>query len=409
MLTLNRPSVLSPPCEEYIIPPRKEADASLPIPKTCLCFDNLILSVPSTVIQANGDPQKMMLNFWKRIHPLYPFLDRNQFERQYNDIWSSGSPEESPTTIVTRPSTSQDNVPNSRRFHFLLNTIFAVTCSCDTSASGLSQMNRGENYWQRSKVLLEMDFDIFNRPNLHFIQGMLYASIYLQSSTELTGACWNIVGVSIRLAQGLGLHNRNSHTLSSSESLDGRPPVHNILVSSCLRCRIWAGCVMMDRCDPPSTYLVTLTDGNSMLATTYGRPAMISDALADQLLPAKTIEGVETLSGTSNSGFASFIYSLRLQQTLSMITSTLYENSATDDANASSFSSVDIESRLFKAPGIIRKIASGDYQDLVRFESDLSEWEKSLSTCLRVPAVAELLNLRTLPSFDVQAVALRSR
>ncbi len=222
MLTVPRPSVIPTLCEEYIIPPRKESDT-------------------------------LMRIFWKKIHPLYPFLDRNQFECQYNDIWSSSPLGESPTSTVI----GHDKVPSSRRFHFLLNTIFAIACSYDTSDLGLSQTRRGENYWQRSKALLEMDFDIFNRPNLHFVQGMLYASIYLQSSTELTGACWNIVGVSIRLAQGLGLHNRSSHSLSMSESLDGRPPAHSTLAPSCLRCRIWAGCVMMDRWEPPLAFIVT--------------------------------------------------------------------------------------------------------------------------------------------------------
>ncbi len=136
---------------------------------------------------------------------------------------------------------------------------------------------------------------------------------------------------------------------------------------------------------------------------------MICDTLADQLLPAKTIEGVQEFSKTSNGVFASFIYSLKLQQTLSMITSTLYENSANDDTNAASSASTNVESRIFKAPALILKITEGNFQDLVRFESDLTEWDRSLPSSLRVPATVELLTLRTLPSFDVQAVALRAR
>ena len=169
--------------EDYIVPPRKEADT-------------------------------LLLRFWKKIHPLYPFLDHAQFERQYNDIWSSSPTELSISQeVVGVPSyrAQQDEIPASRRFHILLNAIFAVSCSCNTSASGVSQTHRGESFWQRGKALLELDFDIFNRPNLTFVQAMLYVSIYLQSSTELTGACWNLVGVSVRLAQGLGLHNQSSH------------------------------------------------------------------------------------------------------------------------------------------------------------------------------------------------------
>jgi hypothetical protein len=210
------------PSEEYSVPPRKEADS-------------------------------LLHRFWKKVHPLYPFLDRDHFQRQYNEVWSSSPAEASASSMGNQSSfggspghrVQQDNVPDSRRFHILLNAIFAVSCSCDAPDAGLSQAHRGESYWQRSKRLLELDFDIFNRPNLQFIQAMLYASIYLQSSTELTGACWNLVGVSIRLAQGLGLHNRGSHKIEGTTCVESQPGAHDTLY--CLRCRIWAGCVMMDR------------------------------------------------------------------------------------------------------------------------------------------------------------------
>ena len=140
-----------------------------------------------------------------------------------------------------------------------------------------------------------------------------------------------------------------------------------------------------------------------MLATTYGRPAMISDTLADQLLLSRELENIPVQVEHFDRGFASFTYSL------SMITSTLYENSSHEDLNAANFVTVGMESRIFKASNLMEKIEGGDYQDLVRFESDLSAWEKSLPSYLRVPAVAELLALREVPLFDVQAVALRAR
>ncbi|EXJ56535.1 hypothetical protein A1O7_06879 [Cladophialophora yegresii CBS 114405] len=363
------------PSEEYSVPPRKEADALLD-------------------------------RFWKKVYPLYPFLDRDHFCRQYNDVWSS-SPLEALTssTVIESSYTEhagrrlqQDKVPDSRRFHILLNAVFAVSCSCDTPNTGLSQAHRGEFYWQRSKTLLELDFDIFNRPNLQFIQAMLYASIYLQSSTELTGACWNLVGVSIRLAQGLGLHNRGSHRIEGTTCVDvgRRSRSHDTL--SCVRCRLWAGCVMMDR----------------TLSTTYGRPAMIADTLAEQLqlLPPRSVESEEAPTPTRPSrdnGLASFVYSVRLQRTLSMITSTLYETSSSDDAHQPDSTSFGIE--VFRAPHLMQKIANGDFRSLVQLEGDLCDWETSLPWCLRVPASVQLLSQGETftPAFDVQAVALRAR
>ncbi|OCT48682.1 hypothetical protein CLCR_04542 [Cladophialophora carrionii] len=365
------------PSEEYSVPPRKEADA-------------------------------LLHRFWQKVYPLYPFLDRDQFHRQYSEVWSSSPPEALTSSTVIESSLFtkhaghrrllQDKVPDSRRFHILLNAIFAVSCSCDTPNTGLSQAHRGEIYWQRSKSLLELDFDIFNRPNLQFIQAMLYASIYLQSSTELTGACWNLVGVSIRMAQGLGLHNRGSHKIEGTTcgDVDRQPRSHDTL--SCLRCRIWAGCVIMDR----------------TLSTTYGRPAMVADALAEQLqlLPSSPVEPAEALTPTrpsDDNGLASFVYSVRLQRTLSMITSTLYETPSSDDVHLPDSTSFGIE--VFRAPHLMQKIANGDFRSLVQLEGDLCRWETSLPWCLRVPASAQLLSPDETftPTFDVQAVALRAR
>ncbi|ETI26439.1 hypothetical protein G647_03216 [Cladophialophora carrionii CBS 160.54] len=289
------------PSEEYSVPPRKEADA-------------------------------LLHRFWKKVYPLYPFLDRDQFHRQYSEVWSSSPPEALTSSTVIESSSFtehagrrcllQDKVPDSRRFHILLNAIFAVSCSCDTPNTGLSQAHRGEIYWQRSKSLLELDFDIFNRPNLQFIQALLYASIYLQSSTELTGACWNL------------------------------------------------------------------------------------------LLPSRPVEPAEALTPTrpsDDNSLASFVYSVRLQRTLSMITSTLYETPSGDDVYLSDSTSFGIE--VFRAPHLMQKIASGDFRSLVQLEGDLCHWETSLPWCLRVPASAQLLSLDETftPKFDVQAVALRAR
>jgi hypothetical protein len=54
---------------------------------------------------------------------------------------------------------------------------------------------------------------------------------FLQS-TNRPNRCWNVVGMAIRIAQGLGLH---------VESTGGD------LVERETRRRIWWGCVLMDR------------------------------------------------------------------------------------------------------------------------------------------------------------------
>lgn len=100
-------------------------------------------------------------------------------------------------------------------------------------------------FWNRCKELLEMDFDLFNRPCLELVQALLFMGVYLQSTAELTGACWNIVGVAIRLAQALGLHASFSLRAGKEYQVGSRLSKEGKTHS--LRMRTWAGCVLMDR------------------------------------------------------------------------------------------------------------------------------------------------------------------
>lgn len=199
----------------------------------------------------------MLELFWLRIHPLYPILDRERFERDYAEIWISDRPS---STMQTPPAFAGspdyryqypsrlgpgEKIPKSRRFHMLLNIMFALGCQCDLSEPLARQGQRGEIFWKRSKDLLELDFDVFNQPCIEFILAFFYMSVYLQSTTELTGACWNFVGVSIRFAQALGLHC-NSHP-SIIRSANGSRLSSEKDGYNSLRWRTWAGLVLMDR------------------------------------------------------------------------------------------------------------------------------------------------------------------
>lgn len=206
--------------EEYTLPPRREADAMLSV-------------------------------FWSHLYPLYPFIDRQDFERAYDDLWSPApSTSSAPcTTLYVDCSDSHDSqtdqaqlqrgdqIPEPRRFHVLLNVMFALGCHWDISVSGSNQAQRRELYWQRSKALLQRDFDIFNHPRLLFIQALLYMGVYLQSTTELTVACSNLVAVAIRMSESLGLHKSSPGGSRSS----GQPDCYS------LRWRTWAGCVMIEQ------------------------------------------------------------------------------------------------------------------------------------------------------------------
>lgn len=194
-------------------------------------------------------------SFWANVHPLYPFIDQAEFDRQYKEIWCADSTEspnqsyEYSDTPYPAQSTSRqpDKIPESRRFHILLNIMMALGCHCDNSGPIASVASRSHLFWLRSKALLELDLDIFNRPRLQFVQALLLLAVYLQCTTELTGACWNLAGVAIRMGQGLGIHSSarsESVRLRRLLETDGNC---DFLATLTPRWRIWAGCVIIDR------------------------------------------------------------------------------------------------------------------------------------------------------------------
>lgn len=192
----------------------------------------------------------MLASFWTRIYPLYAFLHREDFEESYCELWTAPPHEKIPVAaangvasgyygnpIHREPPLHGDYIPESRRFHILLNIMYALGCSSDTSMHSTTQAQRGHFYWTRCKGLLERDFDIFNRPRIRFIQSVLYMSVYMQSTEELTSASWNLSAVGIRMSQTLGLH-----CAVTDRSQDARR-----LKLQFIRAQTWAGCLMMDR------------------------------------------------------------------------------------------------------------------------------------------------------------------
>jgi hypothetical protein len=222
-------------------------------------LDTPRLQPESYSLPTRADSDAMLAIFWTRVFPLYPFVDRDEFDRTYSSLWTPSGGEQPASRKVAYTSAecpayqhaSGNDVPQMRRFHVLLNMMYALGISWDLSQTPISRAQRGDFYWRRCKSLLELDFDIFNQPTLTFIQALLYMSIYLMSAEELTAAAWNLVGCAIRLSQSLGLHRMTHHHHHSARNHDERRQL--------LRWRVWASCVMMDRYCSPSHRLFTLT------------------------------------------------------------------------------------------------------------------------------------------------------
>jgi len=109
----------------------------------------------------------------------------------------------------------------------ILYLVFALGCQFSTLFE--DPIQGGDVYLNRAKSLL--GFWVFDTGTVRVVQALLLLGVYLQS-TNRPNRCWNVVGMGIRVAQGIQLH-------LDSEVTD--------LVEREIRRRAWWGCLLMDR------------------------------------------------------------------------------------------------------------------------------------------------------------------
>lgn len=169
--------------EDYVLPPRKTADYLLEI-------------------------------YWNYVHAFYPFLHKPSFMQMYKCLWSGEESASGP------------------RFYCILNTVFALGCQLNGLIAPESREACSVVFFNRAKILLQ--FDIFEEGSLELVQALLLMSQYLQS-TNSPSRCWIVVGLAIRIAQGLGLHQ--------DEIIITMPSQRDREMAR----RVWHGCIFMDR------------------------------------------------------------------------------------------------------------------------------------------------------------------
>lgn len=170
--------------ELYVLPPRKAADAMLEV-------------------------------YWNEVHMLYPFLLPHRFMESYRRLWLS-----------------EGNDSGDRMMYCILNLIFAIICQVTKRESPSEKATAAEVYRRRATHLLQVN--LIGRGSLEIIQALLLMGQYLQS-TEWPHRCWVVIGLAIRISQGLALHlPRTTEGIPTQEDRE-------------LARRLWHGCIFMDR------------------------------------------------------------------------------------------------------------------------------------------------------------------
>lgn len=236
---------------------------------------NKMLSEEDWAIPPRRTADHYVQCYFTYVYSLYPFLHQPSFMKAYQAIWEPDpEPVSDYSSVFVGPETDTKNsdktttTPGSKSkkrkmgdgtsthkspdhmFYCIMNTVFAFGCLFSPSLESPSKATASLVYFDRARDHLNSNFNLLDTGDagsLMLLQALLLIGQYLQA-TEKPAACWNVVGLAIRVAQELGLHREYQ--------ICSRP--------SCIEqeiCRrLWHGCVLMDR----------------IVSMTFGRPLMVT-------------------------------------------------------------------------------------------------------------------------------------
>jgi hypothetical protein len=152
--------------------------------------------------------------YFRRTHKLYPFLHEGTFRAEYEATWA-------------RPSSGRSS---RRSWVGLLNMVFAHGCECCDTVPHDKTPVYAASFFSRSKNILISQ--LFTSGSLETVQSLLLMCYYLQGTIDLH-QCWNLVGLTVRIATSLDLHSNLGQD-------------HVLPVEREMRKRSWWGCVALN-------------------------------------------------------------------------------------------------------------------------------------------------------------------
>lgn len=215
------------------------------------CKCHRVLSSTNWSLPLRRVADGLVATYFARFHRLYPILHQRTFQRQYERLWESGSHS---TGAECSGLCRKRN--RCRLFAATLQAVFAL-------ASLLAPRRPEENATQADAFFRQAQgldlFDLLDEETgLELVQLGLVMGFYLQG-TERFSKCWNMTGLTIRLAQNMGLH------LGWTEARKrGLAPSRPTQLEYEMRSRVWCGCLVLERyvavlLPPPPTTLSSLT------------------------------------------------------------------------------------------------------------------------------------------------------
>ena len=202
-------------------------------------FSGLRYTIP---IRAEAD--ELVDSYWTWVHSLYPFLHMPSFLERYRSIWAS-TKDRQPSGLSSAQSRHPTNYyegMSAKLFHCMLNVVFAMGALFNPSIALQDRDSVSRAYFNRGKALVDLDELACGSTAL--VQILLLMGQYLQS-TDAASSCWNIVGLAIRVGQGIGLH----HEPECCRGITCASGHHSQLERE-IRRRTWTCSIILDRLVP---------------------------------------------------------------------------------------------------------------------------------------------------------------
>ncbi|KAF7513314.1 hypothetical protein GJ744_009735 [Endocarpon pusillum] len=320
-LPTMQPKTRNGPSVDYVLPSRKVADGLLDV-------------------------------YWNAVHPLYPFLDRQQFQRMYEGTWA-GEPSESDESLMM----------------CTLNVVFALASQFSDSLAPKERETSARRYFDRAQDLLNLD--LWDIGSVQLVQCLLLMGQYLQS-TNSPHQAWMVTGLTVRIAEGLGLH-----LPETSVRID------DVHLRELVR-RLWHGCVVMDR----------------ILSMQFNRPAMV-DKLGSNSVPLPNAVDDEHMDRGQPSDcppvIAFYIKTLEVFEIMAKV----MKNSASLNRGVGTHTSRDQYNLLFGDSNI------NHLTETLQLDQSLMIWASSLPSHLRSDCTSSANPYNAI--FHRQANVLRSR
>ncbi len=165
---------------------------------------------------------RLLQCYWDLLHTVLPLLHRPSFEAEYAAIWQPLS------APASGPRRSNHDL---LVFHAILNMVLALGCRRDENLEPVRRESLANDFYERSCRLVSIEF--LDHASLAVVQLLLLRGCYLLH-TPHADRCWNVMGIALRVAQGLGLDQHPTGVGYSSQ------------VKREMRRRVWWSVAYMD-------------------------------------------------------------------------------------------------------------------------------------------------------------------